>query len=53
MACIGEGRDAYHGLVGKSLGNRPLRRPRPRWVGCIKMELNKAGWEEVGWSDLT
>lgn len=53
VARMGDGRDAYHGLVGKSLGNRPLRRPRLRWVGCIKMELNKTGWEEVGWSDLT
>jgi len=45
---MGEDRDAYHGLVGKSLGNRPLRRPRLRWVGSIKMELKKTGWEEVG-----
>jgi hypothetical protein len=50
-ACGMYGGGAYHGLVGKSLGNRPLRRPRVRWVECIKMELKKTVWEKVGWSD--
>jgi len=29
------------------------KQTRLRWVGCIKMELKKTGWEEVGWSDLS
>jgi len=26
-------------LVGKPEGKKPLERPRPRWVGNIKMDL--------------
>jgi hypothetical protein len=33
---MGEKRNAYRLLVGK----RPLRRPRRRWVGNIKMDLS-------------
>jgi hypothetical protein len=34
---MGEKRNAYRILVGKPEGNRPLRRPRRRWVNKIKM----------------
>jgi hypothetical protein len=30
-------------LVGKPQGNRPLRRPRHRWEGNIKMDLQEVG----------
>jgi hypothetical protein len=39
-----EKRTAYRILVGKSEGNRPLRRPRRRWVDDIKMDLRGVGW---------
>ena len=53
MARKGEGRGVYRVLVGKSEGNRPMGRPRPRWEDNIKMDLQK--WEGVvgiGWSWL-
>jgi hypothetical protein len=37
---------AYRILVGKPEGNRPLGRPRRRWVDNIKMDLGEIGW---GW----
>ena len=38
-------------LVGKPEGKRPLGRPRRRWVGNIKMELQEVGGGGV-WMDL-
>jgi hypothetical protein len=31
VACIGEGKNVYRVLVGKSEGQRPLERQRHRW----------------------
>jgi hypothetical protein len=39
VARMGEKRDAYSILVGKSEGKRLLRRTRRRWVNNIKMYL--------------
>jgi len=39
LARIGEGRGVYRVLVGKPEGRRPLGRPRRRWEGNIKMDL--------------
>jgi hypothetical protein len=47
VACMGEGRGVHRALVGKPEGNRPLGRPRRRWI------IRK--WEGVvgtGWSSL-
>jgi hypothetical protein len=33
------GRNTYRILVGKPEGKRPLRRPRRKFVGNIKMDL--------------
>jgi hypothetical protein len=44
-----EKRNAYRVLVGKSEGNRPLRRPRRRWVNNIKRDLVEVGWGDVDW----
>jgi hypothetical protein len=46
---MGEKRNAYRILVGKPEGNRPLGRPRCRWVDNIKMDHREIGW---GWSRL-
>jgi len=39
VACMGEEREMYRVLVGKPEGRRPLGRPRRRWVGNIRMDL--------------
>ena len=52
VACMGEERGAYRVLVGKPEGNRPLRRPRRRWVDNITMDLQEwdvGMWTGLGW----
>jgi hypothetical protein len=45
---MGEKRNAYRILVGKPEGQRPLGRPRRRWVDDIKMDLRDIDWEGMG-----
>jgi hypothetical protein len=52
VARMGEKRNAYRLLVGKSEGRRPLGRPRRRWLGNIRMDLLKVGWGVVDWIGL-
>ena len=40
---MGERRGLYGVLVGKPEGKRPLGRPRCRWEGNIKMDLQEVG----------
>jgi len=47
---MGESRDIYRVLVGKSEGKRPLG--RRRWEDNIKMDLQEAGCEGMDWIDL-
>jgi hypothetical protein len=49
VARMGEKRNAYRLLVGKSEGKRPLGRPRRRWVDNIRMDLGAVGWGGVNW----
>jgi hypothetical protein len=49
---MGEKKNAYRILVGKSEGKGPLGRPRRRWVDNIKMDLREIGWNGVDWIDL-
>jgi hypothetical protein len=44
--------NAYRILVGKTKGNRPLGRPRRRWVDDIKIDLREIRWGGVNWIDL-
>jgi hypothetical protein len=39
--------NAYRIFVGKPEGNRPLGRPRRRWVANNKMDLREIGWGGV------
>ena len=41
VARMGERRGVYRVLVGKTEGKRPLGRPRLRWEGSIKMDLQE------------
>jgi hypothetical protein len=49
---MGENRNAYRILVGKPEGERPLGRPRHRWVDNIKMDLRVTGWYGMDLIDL-
>jgi hypothetical protein len=46
---MGEGRNVYKVLVGKSEGKRPLERPRRRWEDEIRIDLRESGWRSPGW----
>jgi hypothetical protein len=50
VARMGEERKLYMVLVGKPEGKRPLRRPRCRWEGGIRMGLREIGfnWLRIG-----
>jgi hypothetical protein len=41
---MGEKRNAYMLLLGKTEGNRPLGRPKRRWVDNIGMDLGEVVW---------
>jgi hypothetical protein len=41
---MGDRRDAYKVLVGRSEGKRPPGRPRHRQEDNIKMDLQEIGW---------
>jgi hypothetical protein len=47
VARMGEKRNAYRLLVGKTVRKRPLGRPRRRWVDNIRMEQVEE--DEMGW----
>jgi hypothetical protein len=52
VAGMGEKRNVYRLLVGKSEGKRPLGRPRRRWTDNIKTDLLEIGLGVVDWIDL-
>jgi len=49
---MGEGRGVYRVLVGKPEGRRPLGRPRRKWEGNIKMEIQEVGCWGMDWIRL-
>jgi hypothetical protein len=46
---MGENKNAYRVLVGKSEGRRPLERPRRRWEDNIIMDLREIGSGGMDW----
>jgi hypothetical protein len=52
VARMGEKRNVYRLLVGKTEGKRPLGRPRRRWMDNIKMDLLEIGLSVVDWIGL-
>jgi len=52
VARVGETRGVYRVLVGKSEEKRPLGRPRRRWEGNVKMDLQKVGCGVMDWIEL-
>jgi hypothetical protein len=53
-ACGKDGRveKSVQGFNGKAQRKRPLRRPRHRWEGGIKMDLRDIGWVGMDWIHL-
>jgi hypothetical protein len=49
---VGDNRNAYWILVGKTEGKRPLGRLRCRWVDNIKTDLREIGWDGMDWIEL-
>ncbi|KAJ4431591.1 hypothetical protein ANN_20190 [Periplaneta americana] len=49
VARMGESRNTYRVLVGRSEGKRPLGRPRRRWEDNIKMDLRDVGYDCRDW----
>jgi hypothetical protein len=43
VACMWERRGTYRVLFGKPEEQRPLGKPRRRWEGNIKMDLQEVG----------
>ena len=52
VARMGEERGVYRVLVGKPEGRRPLGRPRLRWAGNIRTDLQKVGCVYMDWIGL-
>ena len=52
VARMGKRRGVYTVLVGKPEGKRPLGRPRRRWEGDIKMDLQEVGRGGMDWIEL-
>jgi len=52
VASMGERRGVYRVSVGKSEGKRPLGRPRRRWEGNIKINLQEVGCGGMDWIEL-
>jgi hypothetical protein len=48
----GENRNVYRLFVRTPEGKRPLGRPRPRWIGNIKIYLLEIGVSVVDWISL-
>jgi len=52
VARMSEEREVYRVLVGKPEGRRSLGRPRHRWVGNIRMDLQEVGCTYMDWIGL-
>jgi hypothetical protein len=49
---MGERRGVYRVLVGKPEENRPLGRPRCRWMDNVQMDLQDVGCGVMNWIEL-
>ena len=52
VARVEESRDEYTVLLEKPEGKRPLGRPRRKWEGNIKMDLQEVRCGGMEWIDL-
>jgi hypothetical protein len=49
---MGEMRNVYNILVGKSEGKLSFGRSRNRWKDNIRMDIREIGWEGVDWMHM-
>jgi hypothetical protein len=49
---MGEKRNEHRVLVGKPEGERPLGRPRRKWVCSIEIDLREGEWSGKDWIHL-
>jgi hypothetical protein len=49
---MGVRRGVYRVLVGKPEGKAPFGRPRHRWEGNIKMDVQEVGCRIMDWIEL-
>ena len=52
VARMGGRRGVYRVLMGKPEGKRPLGRPRHKWEGNIKIDLQEVVCGTMDWIDL-
>jgi len=52
VAHMGKERRVYRILAGKPEGRRPLGRPKRRWVGNIRIDLQEVGCGYMDWIGL-
>jgi hypothetical protein len=52
VARMGEGRGVCMVLIEKPEGKRPLERPKRRWEGNIKMDLQEVECRSMDWIEL-
>ena len=52
VARMGQTAGVYRVLMDKPEGRRPLGRPRSRWEGKIKMDLQEVGCRGMNWIEL-
>jgi hypothetical protein len=52
VARMGEKRGVYRVVVGKPEGNKPLGRPRHRWLDNVKMDRQVVGCRGLDWFEL-
>ena len=51
VARMVEGRSAFKILIGAPIGKRPSGRPRRRWEGNIRMDIEEMGNNAENWVD--
>jgi hypothetical protein len=52
VARVGEKRNPFSILVGKPEAQKPLGRPRRRWLENIKIDLKEIEWDSMDWINL-
>jgi len=52
VARMGEGKGVFRVSLGEPEGKRPVGRPRRRWEGNIKMDLQEVGCGGMDWIEL-